>query len=148
MSFSHPSGFSRTRSLFLGAVALLAIALTASALAGETSASSGGVGPGGPTKSSSAASADEGKYLRIWDGVPASEKRWAHEVAICESGKDPNATALGGEYRGAFMFLRSTWKTSPKSPGGDPIDYGYKTQAVIAVLLKKQLGTKPWPVCG
>lgn len=148
MSFSHPSGFSRTRSLLAGVAALFAIAVAAFALAGESPAASGGIGPGGPSQSGSSAEPEEGKYLRIWDGVPASEKRWAHEVAICESGKDPNATALGGQYRGAFMFLRSTWKTSPKSPGGDPIDYSYKTQAVIAVLLKEQLGTKPWPVCG
>jgi hypothetical protein len=44
--------------------------------------------------------------------------------------------------------MRSTWKTSPRSPGGDPIDYSYRTQAVVAVLLMHEMGTSPWPVCG
>ncbi|KAB2859068.1 MAG: hypothetical protein F9K43_24085, partial [Bauldia sp.] len=74
--------------------------------------------------------------------------RWAARVAQCESGRDPNAVALQGRYRGAFMFTRDAWKTSPKSPGGDPIDYSYRTQAVVAVHLKKRDGTRPWPVCG
>jgi hypothetical protein len=51
-------------------------------------------------------------------------------------------------YRGAFQFMKSTWRTSPKSPGGDPIRFTYKTQAVVAVHLKKRAGTSPWPVCG
>jgi hypothetical protein len=57
-------------------------------------------------------------------------------------------TALHGRYRGAFMFTRDAWKTSPKTPGGDPVDYSWKTQAVVAVALKKRDGTRPWPVCG
>jgi hypothetical protein len=51
-------------------------------------------------------------------------------------------------YRGAFQFMKSTWKSSPKSPGGDPIDYRYKTQAVVAVALKNKDGAGHWPVCG
>ena len=49
---------------------------------------------------------------------------------------------------GDYVFLRQTWDAAPKSPGGDPIDYTYKVQAVVAVALKQQLGTGPWPVCG
>ena len=44
--------------------------------------------------------------------------------------------------------MKSTWKTSPKSPGGDPIKYNYKTQAVVAVALKNKDGAHHWPVCG
>jgi Transglycosylase-like domain len=131
--------------LLLILLAALAVAAPAAGQGG-----SGGIGTDPPAGTSGKeGSAKEAKYLRIWNNrISAKDKRWAHDTAMCETGKDPNATALGGRFRGAFMFLRSSWKNSPKSPGGDPIDYSYKTQAVIAVLLKKQLGTKPWPACG
>jgi len=132
----------------LALIALAAVAALAFPAAGL--AGSGGVGTDPPSGGSDkSGSGDESMYTRIWEQkISSKDKRWAHETAMCETGKDPNATALGGQYRGAFMFLRSSWKNSPKSPGGDPIDYSYRTQAVVAVLLKKQLGTKPWPVCG
>ena len=80
--------------------------------------------------------------------VSKKNKRWAKRVARCESGGDPNAIGGGGTYRGAFQFMRSTWRTSPRSPGGDPIDYSYKTQAFVAVRLKMRSGRSPWPSCG
>ena len=80
--------------------------------------------------------------------VSKKNKRWAKRVARCESGGDPNAIGGGGTYRGAFQFMRSTWRTSPRSPGGDPIDYSYKTQAFVAVRLKMRSGGSPWPSCG
>ena len=51
-------------------------------------------------------------------------------------------------YHGAFQFTLPTWHRAPKSPGGDPIDYTWRTQAVVAVLLKHHVGTTPWPKCG
>ena len=138
----HPSIFAL---LIAAAIAMFAIPAVAQA-------GTGGVGTdpsAGSESKQGSGGGDESKYERIWDNkVSSKDKRWAHETAMCETGKDPNATALGGKYRGAFMFLRSSWKNSPKSPGGDPIDYSYTTQAVVAVLLKKQMGTSPWPVCG
>jgi hypothetical protein len=118
------------------------VAMTSSAVAsgGGVSASSGGTGDSGGSAGS--------KYKRLWRKTSRHNKRWANSTAQCESGKDPNAIGGGGKYRGAFQFLRSAWHHSPKTPGGDPIDYGYKTQAVVAVALKKRDGTKPWPVCG
>jgi hypothetical protein len=80
--------------------------------------------------------------------VSKKNKRWAKRVAACESGGNPNAIGGGGAYRGAFQFMRSTWRTSPRSPGGDPIDYSYKTQAFVAVRLKMRSGSSPWPSCG
>ena len=80
--------------------------------------------------------------------VSKKNKRWAKRVARCESGGDPNAIGGGGTYRGAFQFMRSTWRTSPRSPGGDPIDYSYKTQAFVAVRLRMRSGSSPWPACG
>ena len=67
------------------------------------------------------------------------------EDGRCESGKDPKAIGGNGMYRGAFQFMKSTWRVSPKSPGGDPIAYTYKTQAVVAVALKHRDGTRPGP---
>ncbi len=116
-----------------------AVAMSSAALAssGGTGATSGGDSKGGG-----------GKYERLWRKTSRHNKHWANKTAECESGKNPNAIGGGGRYRGAFQFLRSSWHHAPKTPGGDPIDYGYKTQAVVAVALKKRLGTKPWPVCG
>ncbi len=117
-----------------------AVAMTSSAVAssGGVSASSGGTG----------GSSGGSKYKRLWRKTSRHNKHWANNTAQCESGKDPNAIGGGGQYRGAFQFMKSSWKNAPKTPGGDPIDYGYKTQAVVAVALKKHMGTKPWPVCG
>lgn len=94
------------------------------------------------------ASAREAKYDLLWDKVSRRDKRWARSTAGCESGHDPKAIGGGGAYRGAFQFMKSTWRHSPKSPGGDPIDYPYRTQAVVAVALKRQDGAGHWPNCG
>lgn len=144
MSFnlSGPSSRSRSITAACALVAVLATVLVATGLA----SASGGIGAGSDTRSGS--SATPAKYKRLWNKVTRKDKRWANRVAECESGKDPKAVALKGRYRGAFMFTRDAWKTSPKSPGGDPIAYSYKTQAVVAVHLKKRDGTRPWPVCG
>jgi hypothetical protein len=121
-----------------------AVAMTSSAVAssGGVSASSGGTGGG------TGSGSGDSKYTRLWHKTSRHNKHWANKTAECESGKDPNAIGGGGQYRGAFQFMKSSWKNAPKTPGGDPIDYGYKTQAVVAVALKKHMGTKPWPVCG
>jgi hypothetical protein len=143
----------------LTAVALLAAGLIMTVTAGTAgAASSGGVGTTVPTTNQGSGSGDEGrsasnqrvsaKFERIWDGFSGKDKRWARTTSECESGGDPDAIGGGGVYRGAFQFMRSTWKASPKSPGGDPIAYPYRTQAVVAVLLMHRDGAGHWPVCG
>jgi soluble lytic murein transglycosylase-like protein len=124
--------------------ATLALSTTTLDVAGA--ASSGGVG----TPGSEAESGGEhgGKYARLWDRTSSGDRRWARSTAQCESGGDPRAIGGGGIYRGAFQFMKSTWKSSPKSPGGDPIKYPYKTQAVVAIALKNRDGAHHWPVCG
>jgi hypothetical protein len=125
-------------------------------LTAQAGATTGGVGTGGASPSTPTTSTGSGqsservgpKYERIWDDLSAADKRWAHSTSDCESGGDPDALGYGGVYRGAFQFTRSTWKASPKSPGGDPIAYPYRTQAVVAVLLKHRDGAQHWPVCG
>jgi hypothetical protein len=131
----------------LAGVALLATGWFAIATAG---ASSGGVGSASPAGSAEQRPDGRGsaKYERLWTRVSARERRWAHRTSQCESGGNPKAIGGGGRYRGAFQFMRSTWKSSPRSPGGDPIVYPYRTQAVVAVLLKRRDGAGHWPVCG
>jgi hypothetical protein len=115
-------------------VTIVSTAGTAGAYSGGTSVS-GGDGGGG-------------KYKRLWEDTSRRNKRWARRTAECESGKDPNAIGGGGTYRGAFQFMKETWRGAPKSPGGDPIDYSFRTQAVVAVAVKKRHGTGAWPNCG
>jgi hypothetical protein len=132
-------------------IALAACLAAVSLCSAQALAGSGGTGPDGAddgAKASSEPTANTSKYNRLWDRTSQRQKRWASRTAECESGKDPNAIGGGGRYRGAFQFMKSTWRTSPKSPGGDPIDYSYKTQAVVAVALKKRDGAGHWPVCG
>jgi transglycosylase-like protein len=125
--------------LCLALLAMVAAATSAHAGSGGVSAT----GTGGTS-----AGSGSGRYTRIWDHLRPGEHRWAHRTSQCESGQDPRAIGGNGAYRGAFQFTRPTWKSAPKSPGGDPIRYAWRTQAVVAVLLKHHLGTKPWPVCG
>jgi hypothetical protein len=133
--------------IFLAAIAIATIALFA-ALAPSAMAGGGISSDGSKTteSSSSGTKATTSRYDEMWDRVSRKNKRWASRTAMCESGKDPNAIGGGGTYRGAFQFMKSTWRTSPKSPGGDPIDYSYKTQAVVALL--EGDGAGHWPVCG
>ena len=129
----------KTILVLLAAVAALTVTVVATAPAG---ASSGGTSVSGRDGDGG------GKYKRLWDRTSRHNKRWARHTAECESGKDPNAIGGGGTYRGAFQFMKQTWRHAPKSPGGDPIKYSFKTQAVVAVALKKRDGTGHWPNCG
>ena len=137
----------------LAVLALFALLALAVIGAGQASAaSSGGLGSGGSGAGdgdASSANTTPGKFERLWHKrVTVAEKRWADRTADCESGGDPDAIGGGGRYRGAFQFMKATWKRSPRSPGGDPIDYSYRTQAVVAVMLKRRDGAGHWPVCG
>ncbi len=136
----------------LAAIAFVAAVLMISAIPASAPAS-GGIGTGSGEKKqsgkhSSGKNMTPAKYKRKWDRASARNKRWAHRVAQCETGRDPNATALGGRYRGAYMFTRDAWRIAAASPGGDPIDYSYLTQSVVALSLKREMGTGPWPECG
>jgi hypothetical protein len=124
---------------------LAAAALAFAALAADATAGSGGLNAGERTTTSGGGG---DKYDRIWSRVGKKQKRWARKTAECESGKDPKAIGGGGKYRGAFQFMKATWRSSPKSPGGDPIRYRYRVQAVVAVKLKKRDGRGHWPTCG
>ncbi len=89
------------------------------------------------------------RYQRLWDDLGPRHKQWARQTSECESGRDRNIHGGGGAYHGAFQFMKTTWRNSPKSPGGDPHRYSWRTQAVVAVYLKKQDGARThWPHCG
>ena len=137
---------SENRGIVLAAAAVLALVFAVLA-ASDAGAASGGVGPE-RTSESTTASRTAPRYERLFKRTTTREKRWARRTAECESGGNPRAIGGGGAYRGAFQFLRSTWRSSPKSPGGDPIRYTYRTQAVVAIHLRRQQGSSPWPVCG
>jgi opacity protein-like surface antigen len=144
----HDSARARARIVLLLTVALFAAALAwAFTAANAVDADAASSGSGG-TSTGSDATAQASKYESLWSNVSRSDRRWARSTAQCESGKDPDAIGGGGQFRGAFQFMKSTWKSSPKSPGGDPIDYPYKTQAVVAVALKNRDGAGHWPNCG
>ena len=137
-------GTEKTRLLLLAVAACAAAMMVFSE---PVSAGSGGISlaDGGDPSASGARTT---RYERIWWGFSTGERRWANRTSACESGRNPRAIGGGGRYRGAFQFMRSTWQASPKSPGGDPIAYPYRTQAVVAVLLERRDGAGHWPVCG
>ncbi len=151
MRFNNPFMTFGPRYALATAVALV-VSLAAFAIASSgASAASGGIGTGGDTGESAGGTdlnLSSAKYERLWERVSPVNKRWARTTSDCESGRDPDAIGGNGDYRGAFQFTQETWSASPKTPGGDPIDYAYKTQAVVAVNLKLRDGTGPWPVCG
>ncbi len=128
----------------LAALAAFSIAVAADARAGD----SGGLGTKATSNDAHSKPAGKSKYDRIWNRTSKRQKRWATRTSACESGGDPKAIGGGGRYRGAFQFMKATWRASPKSPGGDPIRYNYRTQAVVAVALKKRDGRGHWPSCG
>ena len=128
----------------LWAVIMAVVAMIAGVATADAS-SGGGVGTGGGGGESGK---EAGSYDRMWESYSQREKRWAHKTSECESGGNPNAIGGGGRYRGAFQFTRPTWRHSPRSPGGDPIRYSWRTQAVVAVELKQRDGAGHWPVCG
>ena len=134
----------------IAAITVLSIAIAdqASARTGGGVVTTSASDDDGATGDARAANESPAKYERLYKRIPAHEKRWARNTSQCESGGNPNAIGGGGIYRGAFQFMRSTWKASPKTPGGDPVAYSYRTQAVVAVALKKRDGAGHWPVCG
>jgi hypothetical protein len=132
--------------IILGIAALAMTALLGVLIAsGSVQASTGGISADGGTSGSSGGD----RYDRLWRGLSDKNKAWARRTSECESGGDPKIHGGGGTYHGAFQFMLGTWRSAPKSPGGDPHKYRWKVQAVVAVYLKKRDGAHThWPVCG
>lgn len=133
--------------LAAAAAAFVILSLASPALAGSGGVSTDGNSGGAKlTKKQSAAS--KARYKRLWNKVGSRDRRWARRTSACESGGNPKAIGGRGRYRGAFQFMKATWRVAPKSPGGDPIVFTYRTQAVVAVALKRRDGRGHWPSCG
>jgi Transglycosylase-like domain len=127
--------------LRIGLAAAVATAMAVVVVAaGSATGDSGGLGLN--------QASDGGRYARMWENLGRKNKRWARRTSACESGGNAKIHGGGGVYHGAFQFLKSTWKRAPKSPGGDPHRYSWKTQAVVAVYMKKRDGAGAWPNCG
>lgn len=75
--------------------------------------------------------------------IPAVLQR----IAVCESGGNPRAISPGGQYRGKYQFLRSTW-TANGGSGSDPAKASEAEQDRVALRLYRRSGITPWPVCG
>lgn len=148
-SYSHPTGEHRLVSGRPDRIAIWAVVMSCLALligVASAHAGSGGVASGGGSGTAGQTSAK--KFSKIWSKYGTRTKRWARRTSKCESGGNPKAIGGHGKYRGAFQFMRATWKHAPRSPGGDPIRYTWRTQAVEAVRLKRRDGARHWPVCG
>ena len=142
MNLSGGASAPKLKMILVLVAAVAALTMTLVSVSAPAGAYSGG------TSTSDGSGGDGGKYQRLWRKTSRHNKRWARHTAECESGKDPDAIGGGGKYRGAFQFTRPTWRHAPRTPGGDPIKYGFRTQAVVAVALKRHEGTSAWPNCG
>jgi hypothetical protein len=78
--------------------------------------------------------------------IVAPYRAWLARVARCESSNNTRAVSPTGRYRGMFQFDMQTWASV--GGHGDPINASRAEQEYRAVLLLKQRGTSPWPVCG
>jgi hypothetical protein len=131
--------------ILMAAIVAVALAITS---AGPAHAGSGGLGTSSSGGTGSGGGGNSSKYERLWDRTTKREKRWARSTSQCESGGHARIHGGGGSYHGAFQFTLSTWRSAPKSPGGDPHTDPWKTQAVVAIYLKRRAGSSPWPNCG
>ena len=71
---------------------------------------------------------------------------WLRSLAWCESTNRPWAVDATGTYFGLFQFDVKTWYSV--GGRGMPHHASRREQRYRAVLLRKQRGTAPWPVCG
>lgn len=80
-------------------------------------------------------------------GNPTSaESSTLARIRRCESGGRYGAVSSSGRYRGAYQFDRATWASVGGS--GDPAAASPAEQDYRALMLLRQRGTRPWPVCG
>ncbi|HTO01743.1 MAG TPA: transglycosylase family protein, partial [Microthrixaceae bacterium] len=75
-----------------------------------------------------------------------SESATLARIRRCESGGNYSIVSSSGRYRGAYQFDYRTWAGVGGS--GDPAAASPAEQDYRALLLLRQRGTRPWPVCG
>lgn len=74
-----------------------------------------------------------------------SERATLARIRACESGGNYSIVSASGRYRGAYQFDYQTWASMGGS--GDPAAASPAEQDYRALLLLRQRGTRPWPVC-
>lgn len=85
------------------------------------------------------------KWRIRYDAMSASDKQWAHNIAICES--TMNRHAHNGNHHSYFQWLPSTWAAAGGK--GHPEDSAdYYEQAVIAVHWRNVEGASQWACVG
>lgn len=67
-------------------------------------------------------------------------------IRRCESGGNYSIVSASGRYRGAYQFDYRTW--AGVGGTGDPAAASPAEQDYRALILLRQRGTRPWPVCG
>ena len=67
-------------------------------------------------------------------------------IAECESGGNPRAVSVGGQYRGKYQFSRETWRAL--GGRGDPATAPEWLQDRLALKLYRRHSSTPWPNCG
>ncbi len=137
------SGTARTGLPIVAMIVMLSLSTAVTALAGGGGVSSDGGGDGATSGSSGG-----DRYDREWDSFSRRDRKWARSTSECESNQDARIHDGSDTFHGAFQFMKSTWKSSPMSPGGDPHTYRWKVQAVVAVKLMHRDSDEHWPYCG
>ena len=75
----------------------------------------------------------------------ASERAGAERIAQCESGGNPRSIGGGGQFRGKYQFMQSTWEAMGGT--GDPAAASEAEQDYRAAVLFVKWGPGQWPVC-
>ena len=81
-----------------------------------------------------------------WPAVPGGPSRAVLErIAWCESRGNPRSIGGGGQFRGKYQFMQSTWEAMGGS--GDPAAASEAEQDYRAARLFVKWGPGQWPVC-
>jgi len=81
-----------------------------------------------------------------WPAVPGGPAPAVlARIASCESGGNPKSIGGGGQFRGKYQFMTSTWEAMGGK--GDPAKASEAEQDYRAALLFVKWGPGQWPVC-
>jgi hypothetical protein len=81
-----------------------------------------------------------------WPAVPGGPSAAVlARIASCESGGNPRSIGGGGQFRGKYQFMTSTWRAM--GGHGDPAAASEAEQDYRAALLFVREGPGQWPVC-
>ena len=81
-----------------------------------------------------------------WPAVPGGPSPAVlARIASCESGGNPRSIGGGGQFRGKYQFMTSTWEAM--GGHGDPAAASEAEQDYRAALLFVREGPGQWPVC-